>query len=375
MSNLTDDESYYCFGYANKSVKKDFKSFFRYFSTLEEAVDSLINLGDNLNNDYTFTDSDVKYKLRAKASSLDDPVKVNEVLLKWYSFVESSKYKSMGRVIEKLLMVRKQIISNNYYQACVNVENPIELAEISHVPDMLNNDDDLHTYKSMTKSFSKLDHDVNIHDEYENAPVQQKSDTISLLAPKNKISSSIDLVERSQNHKSTGLAENKLEHAVFEHFTEGGKSRELRNISKTEMVENNEDKLYDEAVLNVDKAGSADASAKNIPAVETSDGLNLAHAMSNSRQVLDFSAIEQTFQQLKNFRLDSDVPVGENDESFFESASELVPKETIVPSGKEVMTDELKLQETPKVNVDACEESDSWGSIIAISSDSESNYY
>ena len=373
MSNLTDDESYYCFGYANKSVKKDFKSFFRYFSTLEEAVDSLINLGDNLNNNYTFTDSDVKYKLRAKASSLDDPVKVNEVLLKWYSFVESSKYKSMGRVIEKLLMVRKQIISNNYYQACVNVENPIELAEISHVPDMLNNDDDLHTYKSMTKSFSKLDHDVNIHDEYENAPVQQKSDTISLLAPKNKISSSIDLVERSQNHKSTGLAENKLEHAVFEHFTEGGKSRELRNISKTEMVENNEDKLYDEAVLNVDKAGSADASAKNIPAVETCDGLNLAHAMSNSRQVLDFSAIEHTFQQLKNFRLDSDVP--ENDESFFESASELVPKETIVPSGKEVMTDELKLQETPKVNVDACEESDSWGSIIAISSDSESNYY
>ena len=356
MSNLTDDESYYCFGYANKSVKREFKSFFRSYSTLEKAIDGLIYLDHNLYNKYTFVDNDVKYKLRAKASSQDDPVKVNESLLRWYSFVESSSYKSMGCVIEKLLMVRKQIIKELCYQACVNAKYPSlkELAAISHIPDMLNNDNNLQT-------------NVNIHDEDENAPVQQNSDRVSLLEPKEKISATVDTIERCQNHKSAGSAENKSEHSVSEHLTEGGKSRELHNISKIEMMEMNEDKLDDEAVLSVSKACSADEGAKYTPAVETSDDFNLA--------VLDDSAIEQTSQQLKQFHLESDEFAGENNLSYFELASELVPEETTVPSAKVILTGELKLQESQKVDVEACEESDSWGTIIAISSDSESHEY
>ena len=59
---LTDDEGYYCFGYANKSVKNEFKPYFMNFSTLEAAIDSLIFLGDNLYRRYTFMGNDVKYK-------------------------------------------------------------------------------------------------------------------------------------------------------------------------------------------------------------------------------------------------------------------------------------------------------------------------
>ena len=59
---LTDGEGYYCFGYANKSVKNEFKSYFMNFSTLAAAIDSLIFLGDNLYRIYTFMGNDVKYK-------------------------------------------------------------------------------------------------------------------------------------------------------------------------------------------------------------------------------------------------------------------------------------------------------------------------
>ena len=70
---LTDDEGYYCFGYADKIVKNEFKYYFRNFSTLAAAIDSLIFLGDdNLYSRYTFIGNDVKYKLRAKASSQDE---------------------------------------------------------------------------------------------------------------------------------------------------------------------------------------------------------------------------------------------------------------------------------------------------------------
>ena len=120
---LIDDEGYYCFGYANKSVKNEFKSYFMNFSTLAAAIDSLIFFGDNLYSRNTFMGNDVKYKLRAKASSQDDPGKVNEALLRLYSFVKRSKYKSMGRVIEKNLMVRKEIISKKYYPACEELKD------------------------------------------------------------------------------------------------------------------------------------------------------------------------------------------------------------------------------------------------------------
>ena len=131
---------------------------------MEAAIDSLIYLGDNLHNRYTFMDNDVKYKLRAKASSLDDPMKLNEALLRWYSFVESSNYKSMGSVIEKILMVRKQIIKNYYYQACEVSEKPEVHAEISHYPDMLDNGGSPHTNSSLTKpARPKLDNDDKIY--------------------------------------------------------------------------------------------------------------------------------------------------------------------------------------------------------------------
>ena len=42
------------------------------FSTLATAIDSILFLGDNLYSKYTFMSNDVKYKLRAKASSQDE---------------------------------------------------------------------------------------------------------------------------------------------------------------------------------------------------------------------------------------------------------------------------------------------------------------
>ena len=99
----------YCFGYASESVKKNFKSFFRTFKTLTEAVDALIALSVNLRYKYEFVESDVKYKLLARPTSLDSPAKLHEALLRWYKCFGSSNYNCMGYLVEELLMTRKQM--------------------------------------------------------------------------------------------------------------------------------------------------------------------------------------------------------------------------------------------------------------------------
>ena len=81
MSLGSVEDSYTCIGYANKSVKKDFKYFFRKISSLTEAVDTLLSQDNNLYSKYKFMEDDVKYKLRARASSLDDPATLHESLL------------------------------------------------------------------------------------------------------------------------------------------------------------------------------------------------------------------------------------------------------------------------------------------------------
>ena len=61
------------------------------FSTLAVAIESIIFLGDNLYSKYTFMGNDIKYKLRAKASSQDklckaQPCRSNEKdYLKWFT--------------------------------------------------------------------------------------------------------------------------------------------------------------------------------------------------------------------------------------------------------------------------------------------------
>ena len=72
MSKVCDVGSYYCFGYANKSVKRAFKSFTRNFLTLSEAVDSILTRSESLRRKYKFMEDDTKFKLRARASSLDN---------------------------------------------------------------------------------------------------------------------------------------------------------------------------------------------------------------------------------------------------------------------------------------------------------------
>ena len=54
MSMKRKEDSYICFGYASKQVKKEFKSFMRNFSTLVEAIDALISLSHHLYNKYRF---------------------------------------------------------------------------------------------------------------------------------------------------------------------------------------------------------------------------------------------------------------------------------------------------------------------------------
>ena len=114
------------FGFANMSVKKEFKSFFRKFSSLTEAIEALLSLDDHLCNKYKFMENDVQYKLRARASSWDDTEKLNEVLLRWYKYVDSTNYKSMGCVIEELLMTRKVLLKMSAEEKETNAESKQE---------------------------------------------------------------------------------------------------------------------------------------------------------------------------------------------------------------------------------------------------------
>ena len=346
MSKLTDDESYYCLGYANKSVKKEFKSFFRNFPTLEAAIDGLIYLGDNLCNNYSFMDNDVKYKLRAKASSLDNPEKLNEALLRWYSFVESSNYKSMGCVIEKLLMVRKQIVKKYYYQDCGIVVKREQLAKVSNNPDMLDNE---------TKSYFKLDHDVNIIEKDSNLRVVQNSGDVPASASK-ELSPSIDF----HNYESAWSVENKYVRSFSEYFTKDVNA--LSDSCKREIVDENADKSNGEGALYVDEVVLADNFIKNTSVLNTSNDLNISQVLSNSTEVLDDSVVKLISQQLECIHVE---PVGENDVSVVRSKIGNVPK----LSGTKSFSDELKLQKLAEKA--ECEESDRWGTIVEISSDSE----
>ena len=357
--SLTDGE-YYFFGYANESVKNEFQSFFMSYSTLAKAIKGLLYLGDNLNSRYTFMDNDVKYKMRAKPSYHDDPAKLNEALLRWHIFVERSNYKSMGCVIEKILMVRKEIIRKHFSRACENLEDLKKVSKISNSPDMNDSDGDLQTN---TKP-SNLNQDDNISCKNGNVPDVQNSDPLSLQAPKEESLPSTSLSERSQNPKSDVLAEYEGEPCI-----ESGRKRALENIFKSEMVEKYSKKLNDEAVLNVGKNVPAVVFAENKSELKTSKDPNVVHAMPISTEVLDDNATKLLSQQLKHVDLEDDAPVGENDMSPIESASEHVTKELTVPSGAE--TGELETRENSE-DIGACE-GDSWGTTIAISSDSDSS--
>ena len=360
--SLTDDESYYFLGYANKKVKEEFKSFFRKFTTLEAALDSLIYLGDNLYNEYTFMDNDVKYKLRAKASTLDNPVKLNEVLLKWYSFVESSNYKSMGCVIEKILMVRKQITKKRVYQTCEFIEKSKKLAEISHDPVMFDNDGNL---QSSAKPSPKQDHDDNTSEKDGNVPVVQSSDPAP--ASKDELSPSADF----QNYKSVWPVEES------EHFGSNSSTEDIRasfDGTKGEMLGEKADKLKDEEALTADEVVPADESdkfIKNTSVLRNSDDLDSRNATSNCTEVIDDSYVELS-QQLGHFQLENDAAVGKNDETSVESNTGHVPKKLTVPPGTKTLVGELKCPKRAE-KVDGCEESDSWGTMIDISSDSEAS--
>ena len=356
---LTDDEGYYCFGYANKSVKNEFKYYFRNFSTLAAAIDSLIFLGDdNLYSRYTFIGNDVKYKLRAKASSQDDPVKVNEALLRWYSFVERSNYKSMGCVIEKILMVRKEILSKQYYQACEELKDFKELAEISYNRDIIDNDGNLQTNTKL----SNLNHDENVW-QNGNSLDMKSSDPLAHQGLKEEITSSINLSERSQNFNSDESAEYEPEPS-----TEDGKKCALDNNLKSKMVEKNTKNTNDEAVLNIEKDDPADVSGNfaEKSKLELSKDFHLTHILPNFTEVLDNS--ELVSQQLKRINLVNDVQLGKNIMPTIQPASEHVPKE--LPTCTE--SDELEKRKNSEDIDDACEESDSWGTTIEISSDYDS---
>ena len=355
--SLTDDESYYCLGYANKKVKEEFKSYFRNFSTLEEAIDSLICLGESfLYNKYTFMDNDVKYRLRAKASSLDNPEMLNEALLRWYSFVESSNYKSMGCVIEKLLMVRKQTIKKQYYAACEIIEKSKKLAEISPYPGMFDNHGNL---QSSAKPFSKQDHDGKISKKDGNVQVVQ-----NLPASKDDFSPSADF----KNYKSTWSVEDQSEHFDLDSSTED--VVELFDGSKSEMVAKKSDESNLEEASNVEPVDESDSFIKNTSIKRNYDDLNIRNAMSNSKEVLDVSAVELISEKLKLFQLENDALIGENGVSSVESGH--VPNELTVPSGTKTLVGESDCPNEGE-KLDDCEESDSWGTTIEISSDTEAS--
>ena len=141
MSKISAEDSYYCFGYANERVKKEFKSFFRNFRSLTEAINAFISLDASLCSKYRFEKDDIKYKLRAKPSSLDDPAELHEALLRWNKYVEVSNYVSMGCVVEELLMTRKNMISLPYYRACQTAINHANIANSMSrdVRNLLNN--------------------------------------------------------------------------------------------------------------------------------------------------------------------------------------------------------------------------------------------
>ena len=343
---LTDDEGYYCFGYANKSVKNEFKSYFMNFSTLAAAIDSLIFFGDNLYSRNTFMGNDVKYKLRAKASPQDDPVKVNEALLRWYSFVEKSNYKSMGCVIEKVFMVEKE----NYRKFKLH---KLLDAGISYNRGIIDNGGSIQTNAKL----SNLNNDGN-------ATEVKNSDPLLLQSPKDENHSLTKLSERFQNFGSDGLAEYESGPC-----TEGGKKPALDSNLKNDTVEKCTKNSNDEAVLNIDKDVPADHSgnfAENKYKPEISKDPRHALVLTYSTEMFDDSQIKLINQQLESINLENDVQVSEINEPPIDSANEHFLKELTVPSGTE--TDELEMRGSSK-NIDACEDGDSWGTTVEITSD------
>ena len=147
------------------------------------------------------------------------------------------------------------------------------------------------------------------------------------------------------------------------------KKRALDSNLKNDIVERCTKNSNDEAVLNIDKDVPADHSgnfAENKYKLEISKDPRHALVLTYSTEMFDDSQIKLINQQLKFINLENDVQVSKNSKHPIDSASEHFSKELSVPFG--TGTDEFKTRKNSE-NIDACEDSDSWGTTVEITSD------
>ena len=91
-------------GDAPEVVGRKFQDFCSNFDKLTDAVNSLLEMDNDLVNKYRFLPLPDDTPIHVQSTSLDDPQEVREAMIKLNKYAKKGKYKSVSNAIEELLM-------------------------------------------------------------------------------------------------------------------------------------------------------------------------------------------------------------------------------------------------------------------------------
>ena len=97
------DTTLYNFGYATKEVIEKFQHFCYQYSTLTEAIQSLLKRDKLLKYKYRFKSSPVTYQMLAKPTVYDQPNLVKSSMCLLNKYMKQNRYKSVADAVEELL--------------------------------------------------------------------------------------------------------------------------------------------------------------------------------------------------------------------------------------------------------------------------------
>ena len=98
-----NDATLYNFGYAPKEVIEKFQCFCYQFTTLTDAINSLLEKDVLLKYKYRFISAPVTYQMLAKPTVYDQPSLVRSAMLSLHKYMKQGRYKSVADAIEELL--------------------------------------------------------------------------------------------------------------------------------------------------------------------------------------------------------------------------------------------------------------------------------
>jgi len=97
------DSTLYNFGYAPKEVIEKFQCFCYQYSSLSEAIQSLLQRDKLLKIKYRFLTPPVTYQMLAKPTIHDQPNSVRLAMVSLHKYMKQGRYKSVADAIEELL--------------------------------------------------------------------------------------------------------------------------------------------------------------------------------------------------------------------------------------------------------------------------------